>query len=117
MSPLLDGLAGALAGVLSGFGVGGGSLLMIYMTTLAHVEQHMAQGINLLYFLPTAGAALVTHVKERTIERRVLLPAIVSGLICAALGAYLAQLVDTTLLRKVFGALLLCVGVKECFGK
>ena len=55
---LVPMLAGALTGILSGFGIGGGSLLLIYMTSFAGLPQDLAQGINLLYFLPTAGAAL-----------------------------------------------------------
>ena len=48
-------LAGAVTGVLSGFGVGGGTLLLVYMTVFAGLDQHLAQGINLLYFLPASG--------------------------------------------------------------
>ena len=44
---------GAATGVLSGFGVGGGTLLLVYMTAFAGVDQHLAQGINLLYFRPS----------------------------------------------------------------
>ena len=42
-------LAGAVTGVLSGFGIGGGTLLLIYMTAFAGVPQNLAQGVNLLY--------------------------------------------------------------------
>ncbi len=117
MTALFGALAGALAGVLTGFGVGGGSLLMIFMTTVAHIEQHMAQGINLFYFLPTASAALVTHCKEKQVCRRILLPAILAGLCSAAVGAFLAQLIDKDLMRKLFGVLLLYVGGRELFSK
>lgn len=58
----MSALAGAVTGVLSGFGVGGGTLLLIYMTAFAGVEQHLAQGINLLYFLPTAAKIGRAHV-------------------------------------------------------
>lgn len=61
--------AGLITGVLSGFGVGGGTLLLIYMTTFAGVPQTLAQGINLLYFLPTAVMALPAHVKNGFIEK------------------------------------------------
>ena len=54
MSFLIATLAGLATGVLSGFGIGGGTLLLIYMTSFAQLDQSMAQGINLLYFLPTA---------------------------------------------------------------
>ena len=56
-------LAGAVTGVLSGFGIGGGTLLLIYMTAFAGVPQNLAQGVNLLYFLPTAATALPAHIK------------------------------------------------------
>ena len=76
---------GAATGVLSGFGVGGGTLLLVYMTAFAGVEQHLAQGINLLYFLPAGLMALPAHVKNGYVEREALLPAIGAGLLCAAL--------------------------------
>ena len=60
---LIAALAGAVTGVLSGFGVGGGSLLLIYMTSFAGVPQTLAQGVNLLYFLPTAWAATALDVE------------------------------------------------------
>ena len=46
---ILPLIVGAVTGVLSGFGVGGGTLLLVYMTAFAGVEQRLAQGINLLY--------------------------------------------------------------------
>ena len=52
-------LAGLVCGVLSGLGIGGGTLLMVWMTALAGLEQRTALGFNLLYFLPTAVCALL----------------------------------------------------------
>lgn len=108
---------GAATGVLSGFGVGGGTLLLVYMTAFAGVEQRLAQGINLLYFLPAGLMALPAHVKNGYIERQALLPAIGAGLVCAALSAWAANAVDVELLRKCFGAFLIAVGAMELFGK
>lgn len=112
---LLPLLAGAAAGVLSGFGIGGGSLLLIYMTGFAGVPQNLAQGINLLYFLPTAGAALPAHVKNGYIEKKALPPAILAGLAGTALAAWLATALDVEILRKCFGAFLLVIGTRELF--
>ena len=106
-------LAGALAGILSGFGVGGGTLLLIYLTTFAGIAQNQAQGINLLYFLPAAGAALPAHAKNGYLEKDVLLPAIATGLACAGLGAWAATGLDGGLLRRCFGGFLLAVGLRE----
>ena len=112
---LIAALAGAATGVLSGFGVGGGTLLLIYMTAFAGVDQHMAQGINLLYFLPAAATALPAHVKNGYVERQALVPAICAGLVCSALAAWAATAMDVGLLRKCFGGFLLVIGLRELF--
>ena len=61
---------GVLCGIISGFGIGGGSVLMVWMTAVLAMEQRTAQGINLLYFLPTAAAALIIHIREKRICRQ-----------------------------------------------
>lgn len=83
----MSALAGAVTGVLSGFGVGGGTLLLIYMTAFAGVEQHLAQGINLLYFLPTAATALPAHIKNGYVDKKTAMPAILAGLAGTAAAA------------------------------
>ena len=114
---LLPLAVGAATGVLSGFGVGGGTLLLVYMTAFAGLDQHLAQGINLLYFLPAGLMALPAHVRNGYIEKGALLPAIGAGLACAALAAWMATSMDVGLLRKCFGAFLVAVGTMELFGR
>ena len=113
---ILPLIVGAATGVLSGFGVGGGTLLLVYMTAFAGVEQRLAQGINLLYFLPAGLLALPAHVKNGYIEKPALLPAIGAGLACAALAAWAATAMEVGLLKKLFGAFLIVVGLMELFG-
>lgn len=110
-------LAGAVCGILSGFGIGGGSLLMIWLTAMVSVEQQAAQSINLLYFLPTAGTALIFHFKNRQVCRKAVLPAALCGCAAAVLGSFLASAVDTEFLRRCFGGFLILVGVSEIFRK
>lgn len=114
---LIAALAGAATGVLSGFGVGGGSLLLIYLTGFAGVPQALAQGVNLLYFLPTAATALPAHFKNGYVEKPVLLPAICAGLVCSALAAWAATGLDVEVLRKCFGVFLIVIGLRELFKK
>ncbi len=116
MSALVAGAAGLVCGVLSGLGIGGGTLLMVWMTAVMDMEQRMAQGINLLYFLPTAACALIFHIKNRLIRWRVVLPAAITGCLSAAGAALLATSVDASLLRKLFGGFLILVGITELFG-
>ena len=110
MTELLVGLA---CGVLSGMGIGGGSLLMVWMTAVSGLSQSAARGINLLYFLPTAMGALLIHRKNRLLQWRILIPAALAGSVTAAVGAYVAGGVDTELLRRLFGVFLLPIGLKE----
>lgn len=114
MTDLLFGvLAGAATGVLSGFGVGGGTLLLIYLTAFAGMEQTMAQGVNLLYFLPAAATALPSHIKNGYIEKTAAIPAILAGLVCTAAAAWVATALNVELLRKCFGVFLLYIGASE----
>lgn len=117
MSMILSVAAGALCGVLSGYGVGGGSLLMVLLTAVFSIEQKQAQSINLLYFLPTAAAAIFFHVKHKQIEWRAVLPAVAVGCIGAILGATAATNIDASLLRKLFGGFLFIIGIREIFYK
>ncbi|MCI8415321.1 MAG: sulfite exporter TauE/SafE family protein [Ruminiclostridium sp.] len=117
MSWLIALAAGTATGILSAFGIGGGSLLLIYLTALAGVSQHQAQGINLLYFLPAAAAALPAHHKNGLLEKKTILPAILAGLATSALAACFSNGLDTGVLRKLFGLFLLYVGLRELFHK
>lgn len=110
-------LAGLLTGILSGFGIGGGTLLLIYMTAFASLDQQMAQGINLLYFLPTAATALPAHIQNGYVAKKLLLPAILAGLIGTALTAWIATSLNTELLHRIFGGYLVLIGLRELFHK
>ena len=104
---------GTACGILSAFGVGGGSLLMVWMTAVLSMQQQDAQAVNLLYFLPTAGAALLLHAKHSLIVRRTVVPAAICGCVTAVGGALLADCIAPALLRKAFGAFLILVGIAE----
>ena len=117
MGWLLPLLAGTATGILSGFGVGGGTLLLIWLTAFAGVPQDQAQGINLLYFLPAAGAALPAHIKNGYVDGGTVLPAVLAGLAGTALAAWIATGLEVGLLHRLFGAFLLYVGVRELLAR
>lgn len=110
-------IVGIFCGILSGFGIGGGSLLMVWLTAVVAMDQKTAQGINLLYFLPTSLGALIFHIKNKMICWKAVIPAALCGCVTAALAAWLASSMDISLLRKLFGGFLLVVGVMEFFKK
>lgn len=112
--PLLIGFG---TGILSAWGVGGGTLLLLCMTLFLDVDQSTAQGINLLYFLPTAGMGLIWHKKNGLLEKDVLQQAIPLGTLAAIAAAWIATSVDTAFFRKPFGIYLLITGIITLFQK
>ena len=106
-------LAGLAAGVISAWGIGGGSLLMIFMTVVALIPQQAAQGINLLYFIPTSITALCSHIKNKLVQWEIVIPAAVSGSVITALSALLATSIDVAVLKKIFGVFIIFIGISE----
>ena len=104
---LIPMAAGFGAGILSAWGVGGGTLLLLVMTLILGVPQQQAAAVNLLYFLPTAVMGVIAHKRNGLLETEVLKSAIPWGTTAAAAGALAATAVDTAVLRRLFGAYLL----------
>lgn len=110
-------LAGGITGLLSAFGLGGGTLLLLWLTLFAGVAQQTAQAINLLYFLPVSAASLPAHFKNGYLQKGPVLWAAAAGAVTAALTALLATGLETGLLRRLFGGYLLVMGMIELLGK
>jgi len=110
-------LIGLFSGVISGMGIGGGAILIPALSFFLQVNQHDAQGINLLYFLPTAAVSLYVHIRNRNVKYKAVMPIILWGLVGAVGGAFVAGLIKTEVLRRCFGVFLLCMGVYEFFKK
>ena len=106
-------IVGSLLGFLTGMGVGGGSLLILWLTLVLTLDQPAARGINLLFFLPASAICCVFRLRQGKLKLRECLPAIVSGCIAAVLGSLAAASMNTELLRKPFGILLLITGLRE----
>ena len=98
-------------GILSSWGVGGGTLLLVCMTLFLGVGYREAQAVNLLFFLPTAGISLFFHRKNGFLEKDAWRQAAVPGTAASLAGALAALAVDVSLLRKPFGLFLLYSGV------
>ena len=113
---VLNGLAGLVCGVLSGYGIGGGSLLLLWMTQVAGLGQAAAQGINLVYFLPTSASAVISHLKNGLVAKKAVLWAAIPGTVTAAAAAFFAVGVEPSLLRRLFGIFCVLTGVKMLAG-
>lgn len=112
----LTWLAAFAAGLLASMGVGGGMILIIWLTAVMGMSQIDAQGVNLIYFLPIAALSVFIYRKNGLIDLKAMLPAIIAGAVGACLGAYGARLIDTVLLGKIFSAFVIFIGIKELWG-
>ncbi len=110
-------LIGLAAGIISGMGIGGGAVLIPALVLFVKPEQHVAQSVNLLFFIPTAIVALGIHIRHKNVDFKMGIPILIFGLGGAILGSKLALSMDGQILRKIFGIFLLAMGVYEIFGK
>ena len=106
-------LAGILLGYLAGLGVGGGSLLILWLTLALHVPQQTARMINLLFFLAAAGSVTVMRWKQGSLQLKKILPAILAGCCAAAAFSWISLQIDVEKIKKLFGILLLITGIRE----
>ncbi|HIS70305.1 MAG TPA: sulfite exporter TauE/SafE family protein [Candidatus Gallacutalibacter stercoravium] len=117
MNWMIVALAGVLSGILGAMGLGGGGVLIIYLTLIANMEQPLAQGINLIFFIPSAVIALILYARKKMIDWGSALPAAALGLIGAWLGSWLSSILNRGLLGKIFGGFLLLMGIWQLFSK
>ena len=96
-------------------GIGGGTLLILWLTLVLDMDPGTARAINLMFFIAAAGSVSLVRLKQKSVPWKTILPAIVFGCIGAFLLSMLSKYVDTALLKKLFGGLLLITGLRELF--
>ena len=106
-------LVGIISGIVTGLGMGGGSILILILVTFMSVSQHIAQATNLIFFIPTAVIAIIIHIKNNNVEKQVAKKLFFMTILGSALGAYLTSLVEAENLKRYFGFFLLAVGIYE----
>ena len=106
-------IIGTLLGFLSGLGIGGGSLLILWLTLVLQTDPAAARSINLLFFIPSAVVACFLRIGQGSLRFRPLLPAIIAGCVAAAVFSQVSAMLDVQILKKLFGAVLLAAGVRE----
>ena len=113
MALILTLAIATLFGFLAGLGVGGGSLLLLWLTQVMAVPAEQARLINLLFFLPAAATSAIGNIRRRQINYKIVIPAVIAGCICAAVFTYIGNFTQQDLLKKLLGGLLILTGLKE----
>lgn len=106
-------LAGLIAGVFGGMGMGGGTLLIPILTIFLKFDQKLAQGINLLSFLVMAIFSIYIHYKNGYIVTKNIWIIIIAGVISSVGGSVLMSFLPSKILKMVFGGFLCMLAVVE----
>lgn len=104
-----------LTGVMASLGLGGGLVLILYLTLINGTGQLEAQGINLFFFLPIAAVSLFFHTKNKLVEWKKVLPTIITGCVFSLLFSFVANACDVSLLSRLFGGFVTVMGIMILF--
>ncbi len=110
-------IVATVLGILAGLGIGGGSLLVLWLTLVVGMEHPYARILNLMFFIPSAIITCLFRWKQGVLDFKKILPAILAGCIFAGLSSWLGRYLEVGLLKKLFGGLLLFTGIRELFYK
>lgn len=114
---MTEAIVGFLTGILASMGLGGGFILVVWLTMFSGTEQRTAQGVNVLFFLPIAFIALIMHLKNGLVNKALVKRCAIGGVIGAVIGTFGSQVISNGLLRKLFALFLLAFGLRELFSK
>lgn len=112
LSFIMNLAVGTVMGLLAGMGVGGGSLLLLWLTQVAMLDPEQARLINLLFYLPAAVIASLKN-RESAVWNRYTFSGAFAGCIAALIFSLIGRNLEIELLKKLLGALLIATGIRE----
>lgn len=106
---------GLVSGIVSGTGMGGGTILIFLLTFIMGIEQHIAQATNLIFFIPTSIVAIIVNLKNKNIDMPLAIIISVFGILGAIIGANISINIDVKILKKCFGVFLAIIAINEIY--
>ena len=108
-------IIGIVSGIVSGTGMGGGTILIFLLTFMCGIEQHIAQATNLIFFIPTSIVAIIVNIKNKNIKFKIATIISIFGILGAIVGANISIHTDINRLRKFFGIFLAVIAIHEIY--
>ena len=112
---MLEILIGILSGIISGTGMGGGTILIFLLVYVLGIEQHVAQATNLIFFIPTSIIAIIINLKNKNIALQSAILISIFGILGVIIGANISIRIDVNILRKCFGIFLAIIAIHEIY--
>ena len=106
---------GILAGIVTGLGMGGGTVLILLLSMFARLEQHIAQATNLLFFVPTSISTIIINIKQKNLNKRLAIIVSTFGVIGAIIGSLIADNISSENLKKYFAIFIFVIALHEIY--
>ena len=106
---------GLISGVVSGTGMGGGTILIFLLSYVMQIEQHIAQAANLIFFIPTSIVAIIVNLKNKNIDLKLGIIISIFGILGAIIGANISIHIDVLILKRSFGIFLAIITIHEIY--
>lgn len=117
MSIFVIAIVSFLSGFIASLGLGGGMVLIIYLAIFTGMGQLEAQGINLIFFIPIALISIILHTKSKLIIWKRIIPSIITGVIAALAFSFIASMLGSKILSKIFSVFIIIIGIRELIKK
>lgn len=112
---MLAVIFGTISGIVTGLGMGGGTILILLLSLFMNLEQHVAQATNLVFFIPTSIAAILTNLKQKNIDLKLAMKISLFGIIGAIIGAIISNNMSSEKLKKYFAIFILIIALHEIY--
>lgn len=108
-------LFGFIAGVVTGLGMGGGTILILLLSVFMGLEQHIAQATNLIFFIPTSLSAIFINLKQKNINVKLAIIISTFGVIGSVIGSCISEKISSEMLRKCFAVFVFVIALHETY--
>lgn len=109
-------LFGFTAGIVTGLGMGGGTILILLLSVFMGLEQHIAQATNLVFFIPTSLSAIFVNLKQKNVNLKIALSISIFGIIGSVIGSLISEKISSEMLRKCFAIFVFAIALREGYG-
>lgn len=112
MLPIIFGI---IAGIVTGLGMGGGTILILLLSLFMNLEQHIAQATNLVFFIPTSLAAIAINIKQKNVDFKLAVNISIFGILGSIIGVVISEKISSAHLRKYFALFILIIAIHEIY--
>lgn len=102
-----------ISSIISGIGIGGGSIFILLVTILNLLDYKTAIVYNLIMYIVSGFTASLTNIKNKKFDKKLFFKIIFLSLMGSFIGTYFAKGVETDQIKKYFYIFIMLLGLYE----